>query len=308
MEEGQAVDLAAQDHPDTSAGARAAERAAWQALFHDFWKLMRALWHEINDDRVVAVAAGVTFYVVLAMVPAMTALVSLFGLIADPSDSGGIFETASGFLPQEAAVLLTDQAVRIAGKADDKLSIATMIALVLALWSANGGTRALIDALVVARDETEKRNFLHLNLLSLGFTFGALIVLLVLSIVIAALPVILDFIGLAGWTEMLLLIGRLPLVVSLLLFALAILYRFAPCRVRRATRWFSPGVVIAALLLLACSSGFGWYVQSFGSYDETYGSLAAVAVSMMWIWLSTLAVLIGAEIDAILESRTQSAA
>lgn len=290
------------------AEARAEERAAWRDLLGHFWSLMRELWREIGDDRVVSVAAGVTFYVVLSMVPAISALVSLFGLIADPSDSEGIFETASGFLPTEAAQLLTDQAVRIAGKADDTLSVATMIALMLALWSANSGTRALIEALVIARDEEERRNFLWLNLLSLTFTLGALVVLIVLSVVIAALPAILGWFGLARWTELLIIVGRLPLVVSLVMVALAVLYRWAPCRVEGATRWFSPGVVIAALLLLACSSGFGWYVRSFGSYDETYGSLSAVAVTMMWLWLSTLAVLIGAEIDAILERRSQSPA
>lgn len=287
----------------TAAAARAEERAAWRVLLGDGWRLMRELWQEIGDDRVVSVAAGVTFYVVLSMVPAMTALVSLFGLIADPGDAGGIFSTASAFLPTEAAQLLTDQAVRIAGKPDERLSVATMIALVLALWSANGGTRALIEALVIARDETETRSFLWLNFLSLAFTFGALVVLIVLSGVIAALPAVLGWFGLADWTEILIIVGRLPLVVCLLFFALAVLYRWGPVRCEGKPRWFSPGVVIAALLLLACSSGFGRYVRSFGSYDETYGSLAAVAVSMMWVWLSTLAVLIGAEIDAILERR-----
>lgn len=293
---------------DDEAAARAKERAAWRDLLHHFWRLMRELWHEIGDDRAVSVAAGVTFYAVLAMVPAISALVSLFGLVADPTDSEGIFLTASAFLPESAAQLLTETAVRIAGKADDTLSLATMIALVLALWSANSGTRALIEALVIARDEDETRGFLWLNLLSLAFTLGALVVLIVLSVVIAALPVVMGWFGLARWTEVLLLVGRVPLVVSLVMFALAVLYRWGPCRVTGATRWFSPGVVIAALLLLACSSGFGWYVRSFGSYDETYGSLAAVAVSMMWLWLSTLAVLIGAEIDAILERRAQTRA
>ena len=109
--------------------ARAEERAAWRDLLRHFWSLMRELWFEIGDDRVISVAAGVTFYAVLAMVPAITALVSLFGLVADPSDSEGIFLTASGFLPSDAAQLLTDQAVRIAGKADEKLSAATMIGI-----------------------------------------------------------------------------------------------------------------------------------------------------------------------------------
>lgn len=292
------------DKAEAEAAAAAEEtRAAWREVVRHFGSLMAELWKEIGEDRVISVAAGVTFYAVLAMVPAISVLVSLFGLVTDPSDSQGIFDTASAFLPEDAATLLTEQAVRIASKANDHLSLAAMIALVLALWTANSGTRALIEALVIARDEHDGRGFLRLNLLSLGFTLGALVVLIFLSVMVATLPVVLGWLGLAGETEMLLLIGRWPFVVTLLMFALAVFYRWAPPREVGPPRWLSPGVVLATILLIACSSGFGWYVGSFGSYDETYGSLAAVAVTMMWLWLSTVSVLIGAEVDAILEKR-----
>lgn len=266
------------------------------------WRLLRALHREMQDDRVLSMAAAATFYTVLAMVPAISVLVSLFGLVADPADARQVFEGTAQFLPADAAGLLTDQAVRIAGTADGTLSVAAVVALLFALWSATGGTKALMESLTLAWDQPERRGFLRFNALALGLTLGGLIVVIVLTFLVAALPVILGLVGLGALTEWLILIGRWPFVALLMLGGLAVIYRLGPDRPGARLRCLTPGALVATILLILCSSGFGYYVANFAHYDDTYGSLAGLAVTMIWIWLSTVAVLIGAELNALLEA------
>lgn len=268
----------------------------------DFWDFLRELKVEIDRDRVLAVAAGVTFYALLAIVPAITALISVFGLILAPAEVPGMLAPVAGLIPVEAASLLTDQATRIAGKANGALSLTALIALVIALWSANGGTKALIEALGIAYDVKETRGFVQLNLVALAFTLGAIALVIVLGALVAALPFLVDQLGPVG--ESLLLALRWPVMLALLLGVLAAIYYWAPDRPDAEWAWITPGAVVAAIGLILASAGLGWYVTNFGSYDETYGSLAAVVVLMLWIWLSTVMVLVGAEINAELDRRT----
>jgi membrane protein len=254
---------------------------------------------EALRDRVISVAAGVAFFAVLSVVPVLTALISIFGLVAEPEDVPQLLAGLTEALPEEAGTLLTDQATRIAGAAGGTLSLTALVALVVALWSANGGTKALIEALDVAYDVEETRGFVRLNLVALGFTLGGMVAVVVLGAVGAALPALL---GDGGWVLAL----RWPLILGLLLLALAALYRWGPDRPDADWVWISPGAVLAGLGILLGTAGFGWYVSGFGSYGETYGSLAAVVILMLWLWLSTLAVLAGAELNAVLDRRASA--
>ncbi|MFC3086056.1 YihY/virulence factor BrkB family protein [Tabrizicola soli] len=269
----------------------------------DLRGILRDLKDEILRDRVLAVAAGVTFYALLAIVPAITALISVFGLILAPSEVPELLAPLYGLLPEEAAVLVTDQATRIAAKADDALSLTALVALLIALWSANGGTKALIEALGIAYDVRETRSFVRLTLVALGFTLGALVLVILLGGAVAALPFLVERLG--GMAEALVLILRWPVILALLLLVLAVLYRWGPDRPGAEWRWITPGAVLASLGLVLISGGMSWYVANFGSYDETYGSLAAVVVLMLWIWLSTMMVLVGAELNAELDRRSR---
>ena len=269
----------------------------------DLHGILRDLKDEILRDRVLAVAAGVTFYALLAIVPAITALISVFGLILAPSEVPDLLAPLYGLMPEEAAVLVTDQATRIAAKADDALSLTALVALLIALWSANGGTKALIEALGIAHDVRETRSFFRLTLVALGFTLGALVLVILLGAAVAALPFLVEHLGRIGGP--LVLILRWPVILALLLLVLAVLYRWGPDRPDAEWRWITPGAVVAALGLVAISGGLGWYVANFGSYDETYGSLAAVVVLMLWIWFSTTMVLVGAELNAELDRRSR---
>ena len=270
--------------------------------FADLSDFLRDLKQEIDRDRVLAVAAGVTFYALLAIVPAITALISIFGLILSPAEVPGLLGPLTGLMPDEAAALITDQATRIAGKAGGALSLTALAALAVALWSANGGTKALIEALDIAYDVRETRGFARLNLVALGFTLGAIMLAVLLGILVAALPFLVDRLGPLG--EDLVLTLRWPAILALLLAVLAAIYTWGPDRPGVSWVWITPGAVVAALGLVAASMGLGYYVRNFGSYDETYGSLAAVVVLMLWIWLSTVMVLLGAEINAELDRRT----
>lgn len=270
--------------------------------FSDLWEFIRDLKDEIVRDRVLAVAGGVTFYALLAIVPAITALISVFGLVLDPADVPGLLDPMTSLLPEEAETLITDQATRISGKANDTLSLTALIALVIALWSANGGTKALIEALGIAYDVKETRGFVQLNLVALAFTLGAIALVIALGVLVAALPFLVDQLGPVG--QDLILLMRWPVMLALLLAVLAALYYWGPDRPDAEWSWITPGAVVAAIGLILASAGLGWYVSNFGSYDETYGSLAAVVVLMLWIWISTVMVLLGAEINAELDRRT----
>ncbi|WP_431300775.1 YihY/virulence factor BrkB family protein [Tabrizicola sp. BL-A-41-H6] len=269
--------------------------------FGDFWGLVHDLKDEIGKDRVLAVAAGVTFHAILALVPAITAMISIFGLVLEPAEVPQTLASVTGLMPGEAATLLTDQATRIAAKEDGSLSLTALVALVIALWSANGGTKALIEALGIAYDVEETRGFVKLNLVALGFTLAGIVAVIVVGAIVAVLPFLAERLGGVAGDAMLAL--RWPILFALLLAALAAIYRWAPNRPDAEWVWITPGAVVAAVGLIATSAGLAWYVSSFGSYDETYGSLAAVVILMLWIWLSTVMVLIGAEVNAEMDRR-----
>jgi membrane protein len=248
------------------------------------------------------VAAGVTFYAILALVPAIAAMIAIFGLVLSPAEVPSLLAPVTSLMPEEAATLITGQAERISGTANDALSLTALISLLIALWSANGGTKALIQALGIAYDVKETRGFVRLNLVSLAFTLTAIVLVTVLGVLVAALPFLVSQLGPVG--EDLILLFRWPVILALLLVVLAAIYYWAPNRTDAKWAWITPGAVVAALGLIAVSAGLSWYVTNFGSYDETYGSLAAVVVLMLWIWLSTLMVLVGAEVNAELDRRT----
>jgi membrane protein len=200
--------------------------------------------------------------------------------------------------------IVGEQVKRISAQGGGALGIGFVIGLAVSLWSANAGMKAIFDALNVVYDEEEKRSFIGLNLQSLAFTLGAIAFILLAVAATVVLPILLDFIGLGSGLEWLLAIGRWPVLLAGVTFGLAVLYRYGPSRDRAEWKWVSPGGLIAGFVWLAASMAFSWYVTNFGSYNETYGSLGAVIGFMTWIWLSTVVVLIGAEINAEIEHQT----
>ncbi|MGB9367427.1 MAG: YihY/virulence factor BrkB family protein [Xanthobacteraceae bacterium] len=270
------------------------------------WKdILWRSYEEISADRLFMIAAGVVFYAMLAVVPAITALVSLYGLFAKASTINEHLSFIGSVMPGTAYELIGDQITRIAGNNDGKLTVAFVIALGLALWSANAGMKAIFDALNIVYDEDEKRGFIKLNAISLTFTLGAVIALLIAIGAVVALPLVLAYLGLAedrqAW---LLALLRWPALLILVMFGLALLYRFGPSRKDAKWRWLTPGSMVASFAWLAISALFSLYLSRFTDYNATYGSLGAVIGLMMWIWLSVSVVLIGAELNAEVEHQT----
>jgi membrane protein len=207
-------------------------------------------------------------------------------------------------LPEGSFQIVQDQVTRVLDKGQTALGAAFLFGLALALWSANAGVKAVIDALNVVYEEREKRSFVRLNLLSLAFTSGGIAALLLMVSAVVAVPLALDRVGLAPQSQFIVSLARWPLLFLILLAALAILYRFGPSR--RATRWewLSVGTLAAALLWIVGSSLLSWYLSNFGNYSATYGSLGAAIGLMMWMWMSAIIVLCGAELNSEIEHQT----
>jgi membrane protein len=269
------------------------------------WKqILLRVKDEIKTDRLVLLAAGVAFYALLGIFPAIIAAITIWGLVADPAQIEATIEGFTDVMPAEAADLLTAQMTQIAGSSTGALSGTLIASLLGALWAASSGTKGLMNAINAAYDEAQKRSFLRERGLALALTLGAIVFALVTIGLIAVLPPIVRAIGLGDAIETAVLLARWPLVLAALLAGLAVLYRYAPDRNEPQWRWLSWGAGAAGLMWLIASIGFSVYVQNFGNYDETYGTLGAVIVLMMWFFITALCVLIGAEINAEMERQT----
>jgi membrane protein len=257
-----------------------------------------------GEDRLLATAAGVVFFGLLAVFPAITALVSSYGLFADPSTIGANLQTLALLLPEGSFQIVQDQIARVLEKGDAALGMTFLFGLALAIWSANAGVKAVIDALNVAYGEREKRGFISLNLLTLAFTTGGIAALLLMVGAVVAVPLALDHLGLAPESRLIISLARWPLLLVVLLMALGLLYRFGPSRRAARRQWLSAGALGAALLWMASSSALSWYLSNFANYNATYGSLGAAIGLMSWMWMSAIIVLCGAELNAEIEHQT----
>jgi membrane protein len=280
-----------------------AERPASQA-HAGWWAILKRTYTEFSNDRILLVAAGITFYGLLALFPALTALVSIAGIIIDPNTIADQLRNLSGVVPEAAINIVGEQMQRIASQPTNNLSVAAVTGLAIALWSANNGIKAMFEGLNVVYDTQEDRSFLRLNGISLTFTLGAIAMVIVALAAIVVIPAVLAFVGLSGSSGTLINLGRWPILFAIIILGIGLLYRFGPSRIPPSWRWVSVGSVVAAALWVAASALFSWYVANFNSYNETYGSLGAVIAFMVWIWISASIVLLGAELNAELERQS----
>ncbi len=269
------------------------------------WKdILIRVYRRISDDRVVALAAGVTFYALLAIFPAIAALVAIYGLFADPATISGQLSSLANVLPGGAIDVIGDQVNRVTSQGARTLGLAFVVGLGVSLWSANAGIKAIFDTLNIVYAEREKRGFIKLNAISLGFTLGAIVLLVLALVAVAVVPVLLEHLGMEGGTSWLINVLRWPAIVVAVGLAFAIVYRYGPSRAKAKWRWITWGSALASVVWLIASLLFSWYAAHFGSYNKTYGSLGAAIGFMTWMWISTIVLLIGAEIDAEMEHQT----
>ncbi len=267
------------------------------------WKdVLLRTWKEFSEDQAPLVAAGVTFYTLLALFPGIGAFVALWGLFGDVAEAQRDVQSLSTILPGGAITVISDQIENVAAASDGGLSLAALGGFLLSLWSANGATKAVIAGVGLAYDQPDKRGFVRKTLISLAFTAGFLAFAL-LAVAVMALQVTIgeNASGAAGLAFRIL---AWPALFATLCVGLAVLYRYGPSRERAKWRWVSWGSVFAAAAWLVASVGFSLYAANFGSYDKTYGTLGAVIGLMTWIWISSMVVLMGAELNSEIEHQT----
>ena len=287
----------------TIVNLRRAESKIAPTRTKDGWKeILLGTFRSISEDRVLAVAAGVTFYGLLALFPAIGAIVSLYGLFTDGASIRDNLDRISNILPGGAIEIISDQIQRVAAAGSGTLSFSFLLSLGIAIWGANAGVKAMFDAINIAYRAKEERSFFRLNLISLAFTAGAVTFILLALGAMVVLPVAVHYLGLDSAMEALLRYGRWPLIWLLVAFGLALLYRFGPTdSLNPKWRWISWGSASASLVWLVASIVFSWYAANFGSYNKTYGSLGAVIGFMTWMWISATVFIIGAVLNSEIE-------
>jgi len=267
------------------------------------WKdIAKRTLKEVKADQVPLLAAGVAFYVLLALFPAIIAGVSIYGLVADPQTVRDQINQLAQTLSPETATLIGQQIQQVTSSAGGALGLATVIGILTALWSASSGMKALITGVNLAYDEPEGRKFVKLRGLSILMTLAAMVLLGVALALIVGFPAVPDsWPTVLQWTAAIL---RFVLLAVLLLAGLAALYRYAPDRDKPKWSWSSPGSVVATVLWVLASVGFSIYVNAFGNYNKTYGALAGIIILMFWLYLTAFVVLVGAELNAEMELQT----
>lgn len=272
-------------------------KAGWRDI------LLRT-WEEMGKDHVSMVAAGVGFYGLLAIFPAITAVISIWGLMFDPLTIVDQIEQLGGLLPQDAQAVISEQAASIAEGAGTGASLAAIGGILLALYSAMKGVKSLIEGLNIIYDEDEQRGFVKLNLVAFILTLALVFIVIGTLGLLVAWPALVGAFGFSSFVQTLIEWLRWPLLAVVAVLGMAILYRYAPSRDRPKWRWVSWGAVIATVLWVAGSIGLSIYMSYFGNYNETYGTLGAAIVLLTWFWLSAFVVLMGAELDSEIEHQT----
>jgi len=269
------------------------------------WKqILLRVKREVAEDRVSLLAAGVAYYAILAIFPALIAAVSIYGLAFDAGDVAAQLQKLPAAIPAAVQETLREQLGALVEARHGGLTLALVLAIVVALWSASSGMQNLLQAIGIAYDQEETRSAVRRRLIALGATLGAIVVFLIAVVLLTVLPALLRSVGLDQATEITIGLLRWPLLAVLAIVALAALYRYGPDRDPAQWRWVSWGAVAATALWLVVSGAFSWYVANFGSYNRTYGSLGAVIVTMVWLWVTAFTVLLGAEINAEMEHQT----
>lgn len=267
------------------------------------WPLVKRVIGEFFDDSIPTVSGGITFFVLLALFPAIASVVSLYGLLADRTDIERHLATFSAFLPEGAITILRSELRRLAGQPPATLSFAFVGGSIIALWSASGGFKALVDGMNVAFDVKETRGFIRLSLNALLVTLAAILFSAAAIGAGVIVPRMAERLSLGEGAVALFKIAVWPLAFLLCVLVLAAVYHFGPDRKNARWRWISWGSATAAILWLAGTAIFTWCVQNYGTYNQVYGQLGALVGFLTWVWISVMIVLLGAEINAELKAR-----
>lgn len=269
------------------------------------WKdIILRTFKEVGQDRVTLIAAGVTYFLLLALFPTLTAIISVYGLIVDAATVQDHVSRLAAYLPEGGRGIIDEQLTTFVQQDAPTLGIALGGSLALALWSASSGVKAIFEAMNVAYDEDEKRGFFVLNLTALLFTLAGVVGALLMIAGVLGTPIVLGFVGLGAGTEWLVQAAVYVLLAAVLFVGLAVLYRFGPSRRQARWRWITPGAVLAVVVITAVSALFSWYAAGFANYERTYGSLGGLIGFLTWMWICLTVVIVGAELNSETEHQT----
>lgn len=269
------------------------------------WKdILLRVYDNIGEHRILALAAGITYYSILAIFPALAALVAIYGLFSNPATIAQHLDQLGGFLPGGALDVAREQLTRISSKGGQTLGWTFIVGLAISLWSANAAMKSLFDTLNIVHNERERRGIIKLNLISLGFTLAGIAFILLAVGALVIVPLALNYLGLSSSADLLVRISRWPAMFVALALALACVYRFGPSWTAPRWRWITWGSVAATVFWIVASLLFSWYAEHFGTFNATYGSLGAAIGFMTWLWISAIVILLGAEMDAEMEHQT----
>ena len=269
-----------------------------------WWDIARRVFAKLIDQNAVILAAGVAFFAMLALFPALGAIVTTYALVADPAAVAEHFARLSTLLPHDVVSIVDGQLGKLVAQGRQGLGVGLVLGLLFAIWSARRAVDALVRAVTVAYDERETRGLIRLTAVTYLLTLGAIVLLATTVALLVALPAALAWLPLSGALSLAARAGGWALFFAAVLFALGTLYRHGPPRRAARVRWLSPGAVVATVLWLLGSAAFSLYVQSVGYFNETYGTLGAIVVLLLWFFLSAYSILLGAVLNAEMEHQT----
>ncbi len=278
--------------------------APWQIPWRGWGDVLLRVWHESSLDNISLIAAGMAFYAMLSLAPALAVIISVYGLVISPEELQAQMLVLSSYLPDEAQTLIQNQLAELVSTHETSLGWGIVASASISLWSSSRAMKSMFGGLNAVYDEVETRSWFWLALQSTGFTLAGILVMALTLGCIALLPLVLSYLPLSRFDYLLVRGLSWALISAVVLGSLAVLYRFGPSRRRAQWRWVSLGALVAWVTWILASGGLSWYVSNFDSYQRTYGALGAVAILLMWFYVSAYAVLIGGELNAELEHQT----
>ena len=269
-----------------------------------WWDIARRAFDNVIEQNVVILSAGIAFFAMLALFPALGAMVTVYALIADPGDVAEHFAALSAILPPDVASIIGRQLEKLTGEQRPSLGAGLVFGVLFAIWSARRAVDALVRAVTVAYEEPETRGLVRMVVTTYALTVGAILLLVTTVALLVALPTALAWLPLSGPLSLAVRAGGWVIFFAVVMFALGVLYRHGPPRRSARVRWLSPGTLVATVLWVLGSAGFSIYVQGFGNFNETYGTLGAIIVLLLWFFLGAYSIVLGAVLNAEMEHQT----
>ena len=258
----------------------------------------------LSQQNESVLAAGIAFFAFISVPAILTSFVSIYGMVANPSQVEQQMGSLQGVVPSEALPLIMGQLKNVTSQSGGSLTLALIVSIGIAFYGASSSLKALMSSLNQIYQEQEKRGFLKYNAMAIGLTLGGAVFASISIVLVALVSALISHLSLPPFLKTLITVLRWPLLAAFMVLSLAVIYRYGPSRENPKWKWVSWGAVIATGIWLAASGLFSWYAGSFGNYDKTYGSLSAIVVLLMWFYISGYAILLGAKINAEMEHQT----